>query len=121
MQALSQPSKQSILIGLLSLMLLFSPGTASVKSPYPTLKNPRQTEATHRIRQVKALHALRFVATHYAIGYQTRYPTSALIDAHSRLVKQVLKTSYHPIADDLLNAHHTYLKIAPGIDQDALS
>ena len=117
MKALTQPSKKSILIGLVSFVLLFSPGHGAVKSATATLKNPWQTEATHRSGQVRAHHY--FVATNYTSGFHTSYQFAALANAHSRLVTQVIKTCYHPIANDLLNAHHTYLKIAPGTDLDA--
>ena len=117
MKALPRSSKNSILIGLLSFLLLFSPGQASVKNATATLKNSWQTEATHRTPQVRAHHY--FIATNYTKGFHTSCQFTALVKAHSRLALQVIKTSYHPIANDLLNAHHTYLKIAPDTDQDA--
>lgn len=110
-------SSNSILVGLLSILLLFSPGHASVKNATATLKNPWQTEATHRTSKVRAHHY--FIATNYTTSFYTRYPFAALVNVHSSLASQVIKTSHRPIANDLLNAHHTYLKIAPGTDQDA--
>jgi len=117
MKALPRSSKNSILIGLLSILLLFSPGHASEKNATATLKNSWQTEATYRTHQVRAHHY--FIAANYPTDFHTSYQFAALVNAHSRLATQVLKTSYHPITNDLLNAHHTYLKIAPGSDQDA--
>jgi len=113
-------TKKSLLIGLLSFVLLFSLGQiASVKSSATSLKNSWQTEAAHCSRPVKAYHYLKLLAVKPVNGFCSCYAFAALVDAHTRYASHILKISYHPIPGDLLHAHHTHLKVAPGTDEDA--
>jgi hypothetical protein len=113
-------TKKSLLIGLMSLVLLFSFGhIASLKGTFPTARIPWKTEAAHRIRQIKAHRYTVFVVTSTSY-FHTRYAFSAGIDAHTQQASQRLKISYHPKPADLFQGHHTYLKVAPGTDEDAL-
>ncbi|MEY4931529.1 MAG: hypothetical protein RI909_2253 [Bacteroidota bacterium] len=121
MKAWLHQTKKSLLIGLMSLVLLFSLGhIASVKSSVSPLRTPWKTEAADRSRQINAHRYSFFVAVKSTSYFCTRHAFSAYINAHTLQASQRLKISYHPKPADLLQAHHTYLKVAPGTNEYTL-
>jgi len=113
-----QQTKNSILIALLSVVLLFSLGPVSSARSATPLPYLRQTEAVHRNRTIQAVDFLKLSTTNSDNHSFTWYSFNALIASHSHQASLQLKISYRPIAADLLNAHHTHHKIAPGTEAD---